>query len=328
MLPTHQPVSAVLASGSGASVVHRRLEAKLSGYRCWTYNPLLEYCPPLLMRLRRHSRKIMHVPPDQAILVTRDDSHLVVTFHSYFLDFPSRSSLIQRLHYRTDLRWLTRKAIKRAVRITSVSRYVADLVRDDLGFTGEVRVIPNGIDVARFSVVPRAHHNIRILYSGNLSKRKGADLLGPIAEKLDMGIELWIASGLKGRDYARQRSPNMKTLGSISYDEMPALYNQVDILVVPSLREGFCLVAAEAMACGLPVVASKCSAMPELIVEGESGFLVEPEDASGFADRLNHLASDNELRRRIGIYNRQRIVQHFNEETMVEGYADLFAELD
>jgi glycosyltransferase involved in cell wall biosynthesis len=201
-------------------------------------------------------------------------------------------------------------------------------VRDDLGFTGEVRVIPNGIDVARFSVVPRAHHNIRILYSGNLSKRKGADLLGPIAEKLDMGIELWIASGLKGRDYARQRSPNMKTLGSISYDEMPALYNQVDILVVPSLREGFCLVAAEAMACGLPVVASKCSAMPELIVEGESGFLVEPEDASGFADRLNHLASDNELRRRIGIYNRQRIVQHFNEETMVEGYADLFAELD
>lgn len=322
-------VSAILPSGSGAYVVHKALEASLPGYNCHMYNPALEYFPLALISMRRHGSTIVHAPPDHAALVTPRGAQLVITFHNYYLDpaFIASSSLLQKLHYRTDLRILTSKAVRRASAVTAVSNYTAQLVQEDLRFRGRVVVIPNGIDVSRFSVQPHEHRKIRVLYCGNLSVRKGAHLLTPIAEKLTKEIEFWIANGLRGNPFRTRPARNMRILGPVSYSDMPALYNEVDIVIVPSLREGFGLVAAEAMASGLPVVASKGSAMTELVVEGESGFLVGPEEVSAFAERLNNLASDRSLRERMGRFNRERIVKYFNVETMVERYARLFAEL-
>jgi glycosyltransferase involved in cell wall biosynthesis len=281
------------------------------------------------MRYRRSAGSIVHAPPDHAILVTPASSRLVVTLHNYYLDpeFRGSGSLIQRIHYRTDLRWLTRRAVERADVVTAVSSYIAKLACADLGFRGKIEVIPNGIDLTRFSPSPAAHRGVRILFCGNMLARKGAHLLAPIAARLLPDIELWIASGLRGAPQRGSCPANVRMLGPVPHAEMPALYHQIDILLLPTLREGFGLVVAEAMASGLPVVATRCSAIPELVDHEKGGFLAAAGDVEQFADYLNRLAQDAVLRKTMGDYNRLRAEARFNEEAMVARYASVFRNL-
>jgi glycosyltransferase involved in cell wall biosynthesis len=89
------------------------------------------------------------------------------------------------------------------------------------------------------------------------------------------------------------------------------LYTGLDLVVSTSEREGFGLVLAGAMAAGLPVVAPKVGGVPELVVDGETGFLVRPDDRDAFAQRIIELANDPALRARMGAVGRERITAHF-----------------
>jgi len=95
----------------------------------------------------------------------------------------------------------------------------------------------------------------------------------------------------------------------------------------PTVREGFPLVVAEAMASGLPIVATNCSSLPELVDEGRGGFLCEQGDARAFAQKINLLAESVELRREMGTYNRAKVERQFKLETMVREYRSLFNEV-
>lgn len=319
----------MMSHGSGAYVVHALLARHVPRYSLHPIDPRLEYCPPLLMAWRRYAADIVHVPPDYAAFVTPRRSRLVITFHGYFLDasFGPLCSLTQRVHYATDLRWCVRRGLARADVVTAVSRYVAELIREDLGHRGEIHVIGNGVDTERFMPKPREHDGIRALYCGNLSRRKGGDLLSAIAARLAPGVELWIASGLRDERMRDSLPSNCRLLGRVSYDDMPALYNQTDIVIAPSRREGFGLSIAEGMACALPIVASNCSAIPELVVDGDGGYLAVPGEAEDFAARVNQLASDADLRRRMGDYNRTRVMASFSISAMVSSYVGLFQRL-
>ena len=96
---------------------------------------------------------------------------------------------------------------------------------------------------------------------------------------------------------------------------------------MPTVREGFGLAIAEAMACGLPVVASNCSAIPELIDDGKGGFLCPIGDVQAFADKINLLAESPRLRLQMGEYNRAKIEQKFTLARMVKKYQALFKEV-
>ena len=108
---------------------------------------------------------------------------------------------------------------------------------------------------------------------------------------------------------------------------MPDLYRSNDILVSPTVREGFGLAIAEAMACGLPVVASNCSAVPELIDDGKGGFLCPVGDVKAFAEKINLLAQAPELRHRMGDYNRAKVEKMFTVDRMISEYRELFESL-
>jgi glycosyltransferase involved in cell wall biosynthesis len=108
---------------------------------------------------------------------------------------------------------------------------------------------------------------------------------------------------------------------------MPKFYQHHDILIAPTVREGFGLATAEAMACGLPVVASDCSAIPELIDDGMGGFLCPVGDVKAFADKINLLADSPKLRNEMGEYNRAKIEKMFTLDRMVKEYQDLFQEV-
>jgi glycogen synthase len=99
-----------------------------------------------------------------------------------------------------------------------------------------------------------------------------------------------------------------------------------EVVWVPSLADGGARVALEAMAAGRPVVASRLPGLAEVVVEGETGFLVPPGDKIALARQTRRLLADAELRRRLGQAGRARIAQHFAARVAVERMAGLYLE--
>lgn len=316
--------------GSGAERVHRTLESSVEGYRVVSYSPRLEYFPPMLLRLRSRSRALTHVPPDHAIFVTRPSRPLIVTFHNYLLDraMTRFSSSVQRVHYATDLRLYVRVALRRAERVTAVSRATADLVHEDLGYSREIEVIANGVNVAVFrpAAEPTAEAGpLQVLFSGNPTPRKGAQWLAPIAARLGEQAEIAVTGGLRGGGVAAQAG--LRRLGRVAPAAMPALYRRFDALLLPSVREGMSLAVLEAMASGLAIVASDIPAMREIVDHGRGGLLCPVGDVEAFARALARIAADRALRRAMGAYNRAKAERDYCEDLMVERYRRLFAQV-
>ena len=317
-----------MPTGNGAYVVHKMLEAGISGYGVCPYSPNATLFPPILRLLCRHGKNadLVHTTPDHGALFQHRKIPMVVTFHNYVLDKPMQSygSFFQQIHWRTDLRWLTKMALKRADCVTAVSDYTASLVRDDLGFHGPIHTITNGVDTNLFFPgQKREGSQVRVLFSGNPSSRKGSQWLGSIIELLDHNIEVLCTGGLRGNDKLPQ-AERIRYLGHVPFSAMPQLYREVDMILLPTVREGMSLAVLEAMASGLPVVASKCSSIPQQIVDKEGGVLVEVGNVSGFVNGIRYLADDLGLAKRMGEFNRDRAERLFNQKRMVSDYLDLF----
>jgi glycosyltransferase involved in cell wall biosynthesis len=105
-------------------------------------------------------------------------------------------------------------------------------------------------------------------------------------------------------------------IGQISNDKVPEYMGASDVLVLPSLSEGFSLVVLEAMASGLTIVASKVGGLPELIEDGKNGFLVAPKDAKALADRILALLDNEELRQDMVMNNRNKVQRYSWESTV------------
>jgi len=236
------------------------------------------------------------------------------------------STFFQKIHYSTDLKLFSKISFSLADEILAVSQYTAEHIRKEIGLKKNIQVIYNGIDTGYFRPVPVSATNdsrIRVLFSGNLSKRKGAQWLPAIADRLKEGIVIRYTCGLR-RTKANIDHRRIEEAGYIDEREMPYLYSSHDILLSPAVREGFGLAVAEAMACGLPVVASNCSAIPELIDHEKGGFLCDVGDVSAFAERINQLSESKELRKEMGEYNRKKIEKLFTIDKMVKNYAKIF----
>ena len=102
----------------------------------------------------------------------------------------------------------------------------------------------------------------------------------------------------------------------------------MDLLIMPTVREGFGMAVLEAMACGLPVVDSDCNSIPELLDDAKRGFLCPVGDTGAFADRINMLALSEKLSREMGAYNREKAVRQFTLEKTLAAYQRLFSEME
>ena len=320
-----------LGRGNGAHVLHKMLEGRVEGYRVVDYDPRWEYFPiafPFFFRNEKPS--LIHATPDHGFFFHRENIPFVVTIHHLVLDsfMQQYSSFAQRIHYKTDLRMFVRHTIAKADVITAISQFSANMVRDEFGYVGPIHVIYNGIDTKRFSpgVGKRRQERIHVLFAGNLTLRKGANLLPEIAARLAPGIEIVHTRGLRG-GFSLPQLANLKDLGIIPFADMPTLYQNADILLFPTVREGFGLAVAEAMSCGLPVVATNCSSLPELIDNGKGGFLCPIGDVNAFAEKINFLAENPELRWEMGEHNRAKVEKMFTLDRMVGEYQKLFEEV-
>ena len=146
----------------------------------------------------------------------------------------------------------------------------------------------NGIDRGRFRTLDRAEtcrklgldpKRRRVLYVGNLLPVKGPTVLAQAAGQLTDVDVIFVGNG-------PEKITNGRCVGARPHNEIPLWMNSCDALCLPSLNEGLPNVALEALACGLPVVASRVGGVPEIVHEGANGFLVPPADPTALAQAL------------------------------------------
>ncbi|MBT7300703.1 MAG: glycosyltransferase family 4 protein [Victivallales bacterium] len=244
--------------------------------------------------------------------------------------------------------WLERRAVLAADRLICSTRAHAGMMAKVYGFDpAQVHVIPLGTMLPGDEAIaaippPAADAPVRVLYVGRLEMRKGTVTLldavpGVVSEFPN--VEFLIAGkdrpegpgGQYFADYFRTAygsfAKHVKFLGFVPEDELRRLYQQCDVFAVPSNYESFGLVFLEAMAWGKPVIGCRAGGMPEVIADGETGFLAEPGDVSGLGTMLARLCGDRDLRARLGAAARRRAVEHFDRARMAARMATFVAEL-
>jgi glycosyltransferase involved in cell wall biosynthesis len=193
-------------------------------------------------------------------------------------------------------------------------------------------VIPNGIDdpfpdFVALQTLPTIspQRKLRILFVGILRESKGVSVLIEACGKLvprgvPFEVELmgqWnsseFADSVRRRIQELNLNEHIRFLGLLTGDEKFAAYCRADVLCFPTFfnNETFGVVLVEAMACGLPTVSTRWRAIPAVVDDGETGFLVEPHDADAVADKLAILASDVGLRSRMGQAGRSKFLREF-----------------
>lgn len=216
-------------------------------------------------------------------------------------------------------RWTARAADL----VLAPSAATATELARDYGVAG-ARVLPNvtgGLDTAPVPMPGAQSHSGYLLFVGRLRIRKGVEvLLEALALRRDLP-ELLIAGDGEHRDALERRARELglgpdrvRFLGRASAGQVRDLLSRALALVVPSIYEGMPLVILEAMASAVPVVASRVSGIPEVVIDGESGWLVPCEDPVALGAALGAAAGDPAEAARRGESGRRRIAERYRPE--------------
>jgi glycosyltransferase involved in cell wall biosynthesis len=199
--------------------------------------------------------------------------------------------------------------------------------------SGNLRTIRSGIDVDRFAPSDRsAHTGFEVLCVAGLSRRKGVDvLLDAFAQvraevpdaRLTVAGDGAEAEALRAQAERLGIAGAVEFAGAVGHDRVPALYRRADAFCLPSFAEGVPTVLMEAMASGLPVVATAIGGVAELVDE----IVVAPARADLIADALVRLARDPGLRAELGRRGRERIVSDYSSRGHTERLHALLAPL-
>lgn len=222
-----------------------------------------------------------------------------------------------------------RRVLRRAERTVAVSQFAANVAKATLCDV-PMDVIYNGVDTGLFHPAVRKREPgkpFRLLFVGSWSSRKGVDLLGPIMRELGEGFELHFTGGEAASADAPEMPANMCDVGRMAANEVAQAMRSADALILPSRSEGFGLVAAEAMASGLPVIATDGSSLRELIANGVTGLLCEQDSIPMFVAAARQLAADGELATRMSAAAASEARRRFDIGTMVQAYLALYERL-
>ena len=239
-----------------------------------------------------------------------------------------------------------RTALENADAIVAVSGAMRDDVLECYPAIepGRIQVIHNGIDTEEYRPDTRTNvlerHGVDpatpyVIFVGRITHQKGLEHLLDAAPLIDRGAQLVLCAGAPDTpeigERVRARIPQLER--AIWIEEMLPklqviqLLTHATVFVCPSIYEPMGIVNLEAMACETAVVASRVGGIPEVVAEGETGFLVEPANPEELAARVNELLADPELAARFGKAGRQRAVEHFSWRAIAERTVDLYRSL-
>jgi glycosyltransferase involved in cell wall biosynthesis len=204
----------------------------------------------------------------------------------------------------------------------------------------KTRTIHYGIDLNRF----RPKRNVKVreelgLRSGDtalgtvarFTEQKGHTVLldaAPVVLKAFPRAHFIFAGDGPLRETLQAQSERLGLMGRVHFlgfrSDVPEMLNAFDVFVLPSLYEGLPNAVLEAMACGLPVVATRVDGTPEAVVHGESGLLVDPADPRRLADALVRVLSNARLRNRLGRAARKRVETRFGLDAQITEFLELY----
>jgi glycogen(starch) synthase len=211
---------------------------------------------------------------------------------------------------------LERGTLRRADAVVVLTGRTAAALRDDGVPAGRVHTIPSGFEPSLFEAgrddaFPAAARP-RIGYVGRLAQQKRADLLVRAFGRMREAASLVVVGDGPERDHVARlvrQSPvagRITTTGFVEHAAVPGVLASLDVLVLPSAYEEMGSVLVEAMASGLPVVASDVGGIPEVVRDGETGLLVPPGNVAALAGALDRVVADPDLRARLAAGARAR----------------------
>lgn len=248
---------------------------------------------------------------------------------------------ILHLHYDIPFQDWPRALIGEADCVVCVSRFLRDRFLEGTGYPAErTFVVYNGVNLSRFRgpldvKTLRAQWGVSpdetvVLFSGALVPEKGVHCLlkawrsvclehSKVRLVLVGSPNIWQAPGgspdasnYSSRLHSEAHDLPVHFAGEIPFQEMPSVYRACDICVIPSIvPEGLSLTALEAMAAAKPVVASRIGGIPEVVVHGETGFLVPPGEPEAIAYALKVLLENPDLAKKLGQTGYRRVSQSF-----------------
>jgi len=232
---------------------------------------------------------------------------------------------------------LTKKIWKNADAVVANSRSLSDLARE---FCPEkdVSVIPNAVESENF--MPNGNHKrkgpfkVQVLTVARLIPRKGIeDLLHAVQLLNDKTVELRIQGSGSHSDSQQRLAIRLGIQDQVTFGGfkprqlLPYVYQNADIFALPSHSESCAMALLEAMACGLPVVATRIGGTTEHMEDGMNGFLVPPRDPRALAKALERLVRNPDLRRTMGRLNANKIRQSYTWDAVAEAYLGTYEEI-
>jgi glycosyltransferase involved in cell wall biosynthesis len=249
--------------------------------------------------------------PHPLLLPSRSAAQLVTIHDVHFLSHPERTSQ----EIRRDYPALAATHARRADRIIVSSHFAAGEVQRafDVG-AAKIAICPAGAPEWAGSP-PGGDANGYILFMGTLDARKNiGGLLGAYGQLLSRNAvapRLVIAGGASSgaAPWLEQIAQpplggHVEYLGYVAADRRESLFRGARLFVLPSFEEGFGLPALEAMAAGVPVVASSRGSLPEVV--GDAGLLIDPENTAALADAMERIISDDTLRKNLSYRGTQQ----------------------
>jgi sugar transferase (PEP-CTERM/EpsH1 system associated) len=251
------------------------------------------------------------------------------------------------IHFEPLKRRFARRCLyHRADALFAISSEVRDFYCRETGFpVDRMRVIPNGIDPRRIDESAGSNgHGVRrelgicdddfvIGTVARLDQTKDTLTLARAFAELcrsqpEPKLKLLVVGDgerkVEIQNYVNEQRLKHRVIFTGLRHDVPRLLGAMDLFALSSLSEGIPITVLEAMCASLPIVATKVGALPELVEEGVTGFLVEPRNIVDLAERLSRFYQKRELARDFGMAGRRKVEREFRLEKMLERYADLY----
>jgi glycosyltransferase involved in cell wall biosynthesis len=242
--------------------------------------------------------------------------------------------------------WLLKQKVSRSRFFATISYFNRDYLQRLGVDTNKINIIRCGVDdhwvppVKKISQQTEKNNIIRIGTVGRLVEKKGLDtLIAAVAKLLASGRQILLeiaGSGPLETDLLQQAKlaglgeTQIKFIGALPHDKVPVFINSLDIFVLPCKQDtngdmdGIPVVLMEAMLCGVPVISTQLSGIPELVINEKTGLTIQPEDIEGLSKAICYLIDNNAEAERMVISAKKRVTEEFMLSDNVSKLITLF----